>query len=208
MRRCPKCGLEYDDDSRICRACGAILDEVDALAETTPFELNAATQSPWLPDDDEELPPAEPKVEPWLPDDDEIPLPAAAGDWICTTCGERVPATFDVCWNCATAERPLAAAPTSAAAPVQSPVEVPPKYPRRQCTACGSTRIIPSASIADTGQYSQGTLAVVVDADPQAFIFKNRRRGELLADICGDCGRVELRVHNHAELYEHYRSQP
>ena len=205
MRRCPKCGLEYVDDSKICRACGAILDDVDALAETTPFEP-AATTSPWLPDD-EELPPAEPKDDPWLPEDDEIPLPApAAGDWICTTCGERVPATFDVCWNCATAESPLAAALTLGVAPVQSPVVAQPQYPRRQCAACGSTRIIPGAAIADTGQYSQGTLAVIVDSDPHALIFKNRRREELLADICGDCGRVELRVQNHDELYNHYRS--
>ena len=135
MRRCPKCGLEYVDDSKICRACGAILDDVDALAETTPFEP-AATTSPWLPDD-EELPPAEPKDDPWLPEDDEIPLPApAAGDWICTTCGEHVPATFDVCWNCATAESPLAAALTLGVAPVQSPVVAQPQYPRRQCAAC------------------------------------------------------------------------
>jgi hypothetical protein len=178
MRKCLKCGLEYSDDSQICRACGAILDEGDALAETTPFE--PAAQSPWLPDDDEN------------------PIAARApGDWICPRCDARVPANFDVCWNCRAATSP----PEKPAAPAAAP-----DYPRRQCSACGSTRVIPGASIADTGQYSQGTLAVIVDADPHALIFKNRLRGDLLADVCGDCGHVELRVHNHVELYKHYRS--
>jgi hypothetical protein len=45
----------------------------------------------------------------------------------------------------------------------------------------------------------------VVYGDPEALIFKDRVYGRLKADICGDCGHVELRVENPGELYEHYR---
>ena len=48
-------------------------------------------------------------------------------------------------------------------------------------------------------------MQVVICGDPSAMIFKDRLYGELKADICGDCGHVELRVANPKELYEHYR---
>jgi hypothetical protein len=46
---------------------------------------------------------------------------------------------------------------------------------------------------------------VVVFGDPGALVFKDRLYGELWADICGDCGHVELRVANPRQLYRHYR---
>ena len=55
------------------------------------------------------------------------------------------------------------------------------------------------------GEYSGGTLQVVISGDPSALIFKDRLYGELKANICGDCGHVELRVANPKELYRHYR---
>jgi hypothetical protein len=197
MRRCPKCGLQYVDDSKICRACGAILDDVAELPETTTFEPSLQTTAAFEPIEPANGP-ADAPIDPWLPDE-EIPHAAPpAGEWLCTSCGERVPANFDVCWNCNTAASAL---PPSTPAPAPAV----PAYPRRQCAACGSTRVIPGATIADTGEGSAGALAVIVDANPDALIFKNRLRGELFADVCGDCGYVVLRVPNCGELYEHYR---
>ena len=60
-------------------------------------------------------------------------------------------------------------------------------------------------TVSDQGEYSDGRLKVVVFGDPSALVFKDRLYGELRADICGDCGHVELRVANPEELYGHYR---
>lgn len=73
------------------------------------------------------------------------------------------------------------------------------------CPRCGSHRIIPDVTVLDQGDHSDGTLKTVVAGNPDALIFKHRLYGEIKADICGDCGHVELRVANPAELYDRYR---
>ncbi len=75
---------------------------------------------------------------------------------------------------------------------------------RRQCPKCGSIKIIPNTRIRDQGQSSDGKLKAFVDADPEALIFKDRLYSMLLADICGECGHVELRVEQPGSLYSHY----
>jgi hypothetical protein len=45
---------------------------------------------------------------------------------------------------------------------------------------------------------------VVIYGNPQALLFKDRLYGALSANICGECGHVQLRVANAAKLYEHY----
>ena len=79
-----------------------------------------------------------------------------------------------------------------------------PKQPGLQCPRCGSTKIIPDTRIRDYGETSDGMLHLIVDADPQALIFKDRMYSHLLADICGECGHVELRAEDHRKLYSHY----
>ena len=74
-----------------------------------------------------------------------------------------------------------------------------------ECSHCGSTRIIPGVNIVDQGEGSDGKLEAVIYGSPQALIFKDRLYGEINADICGECGHIELRVTNPRELYEHYR---
>ena len=81
---------------------------------------------------------------------------------------------------------------------------VSPDRRRRQCTKCGSTKVIPSIRIRDQGQHSDGKLSTFVDADPEALIFKDRVYSKILADICGECGHVELRAENPSNLYNHY----
>ncbi|MBN1568282.1 MAG: hypothetical protein JXA73_10585 [Acidobacteria bacterium] len=74
----------------------------------------------------------------------------------------------------------------------------------RQCPKCGSKKIIPNTRIRDQGQSSDGKLKAFIDADPEALIFKDRLYSMLLADICGECGHVELRVEQPDSLYNHY----
>ena len=77
-----------------------------------------------------------------------------------------------------------------------------------KCTHCGSERIIPRASIWDSGQHSMGELNVYLYARPNAMIFRETTYGTLYARICADCGHTELFTSNAAELYEaHLRSQ-
>lgn len=73
------------------------------------------------------------------------------------------------------------------------------------CPECGSAKIMFGVTVQDQGQHSSGKLRVLICGDPSAMIFKDRLYGELNADICGDCGHVELRVANPQELYRHYQ---
>ena len=72
----------------------------------------------------------------------------------------------------------------------------------RQCLKCGSTKMIPDARTRIRG--SEGTFSVYVDAFPNAWVFKERAYSELLADICADCGHVELKVLDARALYNNY----
>ncbi len=48
-------------------------------------------------------------------------------------------------------------------------------------------------------------LSVELHGKPDALIFKGTRKGVLRAEVCGQCGRVELSVENPRELWEIYR---
>jgi dolichol-phosphate mannosyltransferase len=78
------------------------------------------------------------------------------------------------------------------------------KSPFPQCPKCGSTKLIPNVSIRDQGNDSDGKLSAYVDAEPEAMIFKDRLYSGLIADICGECGHVELRAERPGDLYKHY----
>jgi hypothetical protein len=75
----------------------------------------------------------------------------------------------------------------------------------RLCTRCGSDRIITGATLrdyyGDTGTWSSPA-RLAVDAKPDALVFKDRSYGDLIMDICGACGHVDVRIENFKELYE------
>jgi hypothetical protein len=127
-------------------------------------------------------------------------------------CGQSVPGGFDVCWNCGTSQdgtpdpnfNKVAAEEDPAAWKQAAAEQAATPGSEQQCRRCGSSKIIPNTPVLDQGQYSDGKLQVAVDGDPQAIIFKDRRYGRLLADICGSCGHVEFRVEHARELYEHF----
>src|SRR4051794_33111862 len=74
-----------------------------------------------------------------------------------------------------------------------------------RCAACGSDRVIPDVRIVDQGKHSDGDLQVVVYGNPDALIFKERAFSKLLAQVCGECGYVWLRVRRPDALYEAYQ---
>jgi hypothetical protein len=194
MRKCPKCSSQYGDDVRICRTCGAI--------------LAAASQEPPQPPVGSDPSPCE--------DEEEAAEVAAIEQdpWKCQGCGQAVPGSFEVCWNCGTSrdgtpdpnfckESALGDDEPWEADATEQPANA--GEPERECRACGSAKVIPDAIILNQGEPIVGKLLVAVDGDPEALVFKNRLYGQLTADICGDCGHVELKVKDPAALFEHYR---
>jgi hypothetical protein len=134
---------------------------------------------------------------------EERPQPAV---WQCPKCREAIEANFETCWNCGTSRDGVE---SPAFAPVGKGSSEMPGNSRKipnagPCRRCGSAKVIPNAIIGDQGQYSDGKLKAQVIGNPGAWIFKNIERAELLADICGECGHVELKVSDPGLLYEHY----
>jgi predicted nucleic-acid-binding Zn-ribbon protein len=73
-----------------------------------------------------------------------------------------------------------------------------------KCNKCGSNKVIPLTSVADQGQYSDGTLKAYVYTNPDAWLFKGPVFAKLQARICGECGLTELYAENPQEIYEAY----
>ena len=202
MRICRKCEREVDDDSRICRRCGSILDEVPAPV------------TPLLKPVQEGLP-----VDP-RSDENPITLPIESNavstgqdidcrHWTCMTCGEQIEFNFENCWNCGTAsdgtidsdfvrDQEVSEPLTFEKVPLESVL------PIISCSKCGSSKIIPRVEILDQSEGKTGRITCMVVGNPNALIFRDRMYGEIRADICGDCGHVELRVEDALKLYEHY----
>ena len=220
MRICPKCSKRVSGDSKICRDCGAILEDLPedsvpgpVVESTTPFGFPSASKH------------QEAVGEVMSESQEPTPPDLEAPPWKCPQCGELVPGTFDVCWKCQTTkdgERAEQSEPVffpeivdasrpnveSETAKFLKSLEVDqPEVPLSQsaCPRCGSSKMMFGVTVQDQGQGSNGDLRVVVCGDPPALIFKDRLYGELKANICGDCGHVELRVANPKELYRHYR---
>jgi hypothetical protein len=194
--------MTYNDSSKICRSCGAILEEV-AGESPSPLAMRL--------DEREQL---ELIAEQALSSVDQAPKDRLQVKyaWTCSECAERVPGTFDICWNCGTDRNGVVAPRNLEADANTEAIDSPP--PRQgdsakvgvepRCTVCGSTKVVPNVQVLDQGQHSGGTLQVVIYGDPDAIIFKDRLWGKIRADICGQCGHVQLRVNNFNELYDHY----
>jgi hypothetical protein len=232
MRMCLKCSKKVSDDSKICRDCGAILEDIpDDSVPGTGSEWMPAPQlgSPWAtkPQETGQEEGDEQSVGEVVAESDEPgSSDTEASAWKCPQCGESVPGTFDVCWKCSTTkdgekaeesepeffrEEPDTSKPEEEPEPTElyaEPLGVEEdeeKTPSLSaCSRCGSAKMMFGVTIRDQGEVDK-TLQVVICGDPSALIFKDRLYGELKANICGDCGHVELRVANPKALYRHYR---
>jgi hypothetical protein len=202
MLRCVKCSLTYADSSKICRSCGAILEEIEGEPQS-PVALRG--------DEREQLELiAEQALSAKIQGpDDRLPEKYA---WTCSQCAEEVPSSFDICWNCGVDRNGVVAPRNQETDAKREPIDEPFPGPAEtaeadaqlRCTTCGSTKVVPNVAVMDQGKYSSGNLQLVVYGSPEALIFKDSRWGEITADICGECGRVQLRVVNAKELYDHY----
>ena len=220
---CPKCSNQISDGSKICRQCGAILEEVEDKALTeggfsgqsdqgsaTEEKQGLQVESNSLTDtseDDEDLEETR--------DDQTQREQFEALPWTCKQCGEHAPGTFDACWKCGATREGLENPDFVTERPdgdecVQPDVASdfegltePETETVSRCIKCRSSKIIPDVTVCDQGQNSDGKLKVVLFGNPDALVFKDRRYGEVKADICGDCGHIELRVCDPRELYEH-----
>lgn len=76
---------------------------------------------------------------------------------------------------------------------------------KSHCTACRSSKMIPDVPMIDQGQGSSGRLCIMVEGNPDAFFFKDKKTSAIKAFICGDCGHTVLRVEDPKALYRKYR---
>jgi hypothetical protein len=187
--------LTFPDSAKICRSCGAILDDV---AEELPIEVETPCN---------ERDRLESIAQQVLSTLDDLPRVDSREQycWKCPQCKEKVPGSFDICWNCGTdksgvenpgfAELKTEANVDAAAVEVKRVMQT----GTARCSVCGSARMIQGARI----EAHEGSLIkIVVFADREAAV-DDRVWGEVTADVCGDCGRVQLRVQNADELYVH-----
>jgi hypothetical protein len=237
---CVKCSKKVTDDSKICRDCGAILEDIldDSALETgreskpEPPVRSPWTAKPWKPRQeacDEPIvdKPFKEPDKPSEPDTESSELDKESSAWKCPQCGESIPGTFDICWKCSTTRNGEKAEASESeyvqATPDASTSNEPSELTEDDddtlsieddeeqtptetvCLRCGSSRMMSGVTIQDQGQHSSGRLQVEICGVPSALIFKDRLHGELKANICGECGHVELRVANPRELYRHYR---
>ena len=99
MRICPRCSFEVTDDSKICRACGSILDDVEVPGPRQAETEMAQDETPDCTISNTEVP-----ATPILVDEPADIQDATNRPWTCPTCGEHIERDFSVCWNCGTAE--------------------------------------------------------------------------------------------------------
>ena len=75
-----------------------------------------------------------------------------------------------------------------------------------ECPECGSDRIVKSAVMHDRGDYNaEGVLQVAVDQNPSAWVFKERIRSDVRAEVCGDCGFLRQYASDPEELWNAYQ---
>ena len=75
-----------------------------------------------------------------------------------------------------------------------------------ECPECGSEKIVKNAVMHDRGDYNaEGVLQVAVDQNPAAWVFKERVRSDVRADVCGDCGFLQPYASDPEDLWEAYQ---
>lgn len=75
-----------------------------------------------------------------------------------------------------------------------------------KCRLCDSVKIMENMSITDFGHGNvEKNLSVYIQRTDRAF-FNKSEKGEIKAQICGDCGHIDLKVGNPKELWEAYQN--
>ncbi len=75
-----------------------------------------------------------------------------------------------------------------------------------QCPKCGSANVIPNVNVLDSNNANWSeNLKVVVEENPDAWLFKGEVKTGLMAWVCGACGYTELYAKNAVALLAAYR---
>jgi len=70
------------------------------------------------------------------------------------------------------------------------------------CPKCGCQRVLRARPL-DRGEGNRSwTLALATEGNPGALFFKDRRKAELEAFVCHDCGFVEWYVNRPEDLHQ------
>lgn len=78
----------------------------------------------------------------------------------------------------------------------------------KKCPECESEKIIEGAGvIIANGNYPNNGFMVAVDANPDAFIFKERRESGVKTSICGDCGYMRFYAEKAQYLWRAYENR-
>ena len=78
-----------------------------------------------------------------------------------------------------------------------------------KCSHCQSEKVIPQAKVLDGWRNSPGQLALLVGlGDPNALLLDEPIGGFIRANVCCDCGAVDLVVENPQELWEGFCKMP
>lgn len=74
----------------------------------------------------------------------------------------------------------------------------------KECAECGSNRIMGNVKITDFGESQmKNNLSIHLQKSDRMF-FNSYAKGEFLATICANCGKVDLRITNTEELWNAY----
>jgi formate dehydrogenase assembly factor FdhD len=78
----------------------------------------------------------------------------------------------------------------------------------KNCLECGSEKIISNVKVLDrASQHSSLDFRVAVDANPEAYIFKERNYSKVTANVCGACGFIHFFAEDYKMLWNSYKNQ-
>jgi predicted nucleic-acid-binding Zn-ribbon protein len=69
-----------------------------------------------------------------------------------------------------------------------------------KCVKCKSDKVFPANALT----ISDAQLAIAIDENPDAAIFKNRTTSATIVKTCGECGYLEFYAENPNWLYQAY----
>lgn len=75
---------------------------------------------------------------------------------------------------------------------------------KNTCKSCDSTNIVEKLAIADNAYGAIYNLSINIETDPGAVLFRGIKSHNLLANVCIDCGSVELKIKNPKKFHTDY----
>lgn len=74
----------------------------------------------------------------------------------------------------------------------------------KNCAKCGSNKTIDRVNITDVGHYNEKNDLSIHIQTTNRVLFNRSVKSKLLANICCNCGKVELSINNPNELWDAY----